>query len=164
MRRLMLGAILLCGTPVPGAAQIPIPVPNLPIPTTGDTIRAPAFREQPPISPLGALWRSMLVPGWGQAILGRRVTGAVFVFWEGISLTMTLKSMHQKSYLERTGSNNVDAKQQEIEDWAVLWGFNHLMAGAEAFVASLLWDFPVELDGGVTPDGDVQLGVRYYFR
>ena len=106
----------------------------------------------------------MLIPGWGQATLGRRVTGAVFIFWEGITMTMTLKAKHQQGYLERTGSNNVEAKRQEVQDWAVLWGFNHLLSGIEAFVAAVLWDFPVELDTVIEPNGNVQLGVRYYFK
>ena len=77
---------------------------------------------------------------------------------------MTLKAKHQQGYLERTGSNNVEAKRAEVQDWAVLWGFNHLLSGAEAFVAAVLWDFPVELDTGIEPDGDVQIGLRYYFK
>ena len=152
------------GVVAPVSGQIPIPIPNIPIPQTGDTIMVPAFREEPPISPLGALWRSMLVPGWGQAVLGRRVTGTAFVFWEGVTVTMTLKAMHQRNYMERTGSNNVEDKKQEIQDWAVLWGFNHLLAGAEAFVAALLWDFPVELETGLSPTGEVLVGVKYNFK
>jgi hypothetical protein len=158
----ILASLLLTAGTV--SAQIPIPIPQLPIPSTGDTVQVPAFRIDPPISPMGALWRSMLIPGWGQATLGRRVTGAAFMFWEGITVTMTLKAMHQQKYLERTGSNNVEVKRQEVQDWAVLWGFNHLISGAEAFVAAMLWDFPVELDSEMEPNGDVQIGLRYYFK
>lgn len=161
--RMVIVAGFLLG-PAVVEAQIPLPIPRLPTPTARDTVQVPAFRIEPPISPLGALWRSMLIPGWGQATLGRRVTGAVFMFWEGVTVTMTLKARHQRSYLERTGSNNVDAKSQEVQDWAVLWGFNHLISGAEAFVAAFLWDFPVELDTDIEPDGDVRIGIRYYFK
>ncbi len=164
MRRLIIVVGALALSPTIVEAQVPIPIPQLPVPSGGDTVQVPAFRIEPPISPLGALWRSMLIPGWGQATLGRRVTGAAFMFWEGITITMTLKALHQKSYLERTGSNNVEAKAQEVEDWAVLWGFNHLLSGAEAFVAAVLWDFPVELDTEIEPTGDVQIGFRYYFK
>ena len=52
-------------------------------PEPEDTIPVPAFRYQPPVSPLGALGLSMLLPGWGQTVLERRGTGAFFVFWEG---------------------------------------------------------------------------------
>lgn len=162
-RALIVGVFMALG---PGAAesQIPILIPRLPVPSSQDTVQVPAFRIEPPISPLGAFWRSVLIPGWGQATLGRRVTGAVFMFWEGVTVAMTIKARHQRSYLERTGSNNVEVKNQEVQDWAVLWGFNHLISGAEAFVAAVLWDFPVELDADIEPDGDVQIGIRYYFK
>lgn len=162
--RILIAVAVLLVAPTAARAQIPIPVPSIPVPQGQDTVRAPAFAEQPPVSPLGALWRSMLVPGWGQSILGRKATGAVFVFWEGVTLTMTLKSIHQKGYLERTGSNNVDNKQQEIEDWAVLLAFNHLLSGAEAFVASMLWDFPAELEIRATRSGDLVVGASLKFR
>jgi hypothetical protein len=106
------------------------------------------------------MWRSLLVPGWGQAILKRRVTGAFFVFWEGVSLTMSLKASHQLRYLKLAGSQSVEAKKQEVQDWVVLLVFNHLMAGAEAFVAAELWDFPAELNASVLPNGDAALGLR----
>ena len=111
---------------------------------------------------MGALWRSMLLPGWGQAKLNRRVTGAVFIFWEGVTLTMTLKSIHQLDYLETVESEDdidsqdrVEAKRNEIQDWAVLLAFNHLLAGVEAYVSAQLWDFPDELAFRVLPGGGV---------
>lgn len=135
-----------------------------PPPDPADTVRVEPFRIQPPVSPLGALWRSLLLPGWGQSILGRRVTGAAFVFWEGVTLTMTLKAIHQRQYMERTGSANVPSKKQEIQDWAVLLGFNHLMAAAEAYVSSQLWDFPAELELRRLANGSSALGARLSFR
>jgi len=129
-------------------------------PEPEDTIPVPAFRYNPPISPLSALGRSMLLPGWGQAALGRRGPGAFFVFWEGLSLTMTLKSAHQRSYKESIDEDPdaIDAKRGEFQDWLVLVIFNHLVAGAEAFVSAQLWDFPVELEARQLPNGRVGLG------
>ncbi len=109
------------------------------------------------------MWRSLLLPGWGQAILGRRVTGAAFIFWEGITVTMTFKSIHQLHYQEDTGAETVAEKRQEVQDWAVLWGFNHLLAAAEAFVAAQLWDFPTELEARALPSGDTGVGLRVYW-
>lgn len=146
------------------AAQVPIPTPQPQQPdTVRDTIPVPPFRFEPPIPPLGALWRSMLLPGWGQAILQRRVTGAVFVFWEGVALTMSVKAHHQLRYMRATGSEDASLKKQELQDWIVILVFNHLMAGAEAFVSAMLWDFPGELEGRSLPGGDVGLGMRVPF-
>ncbi len=124
---------LLLGPAVPAVAQIPIPgqPPQQAQPQPQDTIEVEVFRVEPPVSPMGALWRSLLLPGWGQAALGRRVTGAFFVFWEGVTLGMTIKSAHQLSFQESTDAETVEAKRQEVQDWAVLLAFNHLMAGAE---------------------------------
>ena len=157
-------ALLLVMGPQPANGQIPIMRPPMPSRTPGDTVTVPLFRVEPPVSPLGAFWRSTLVPGWGQAILGRRVTGAFFVFWEGVTLGMTLKSIHQRNYQERTNSPSLEAKRQEVQDWAVLLVFNHLMAGMEAFVASLLWDFPAELDAQANASGGVDIGLSLSFR
>lgn len=145
------------------AAQIPLPTPvrRPPDSTGADTVKVPRFRVEPPISPLGALGRSMLLPGWGQSMLRRRVTGAFFVFWEGITLTMVLKASHQLGYLRDIGATErADAKRQEIQDWIVLLVFNHLVAGAEAYVSAMLWDFPVELEARKLPTGDTGLGIR----
>jgi hypothetical protein len=161
--------LLLGATASAASAQLPIP-PAGPRQAgqdsarAADTVRVPPFRVQPPISPLGAFGRSLLVPGWGQAVLGRRVTGAFFVFWEGLTITMTLKASHQLDYFQEVGTEEqIEAKKQEIQDWVVLLVFNHLLAGAEAFVSAYLWDFPVELEQRVLPGDRVGVGARVPF-
>jgi hypothetical protein len=110
------------------------------------------------VKPVAALWRSLLIPGWGQARTGRNFTGAAFVVWEGVAVMMTVRAVQEKHYMEETGSVNVDLKRQQIQDWAVLWGFNHLFAGAEAFVSAHLLDFPKELKLRAVPHG---IGVSF---
>jgi hypothetical protein len=105
------------------------------------------------ISPLGAFWRSFLIPGWGQARLNRKLTGGIFVAWEGLTLGMSLKTRHELRYLRRNNSNRADAKRQEHEDWIVLLGFNHLFAGLEAYVSAHLGDFPGDLQIQAVPGG-----------
>jgi hypothetical protein len=124
-----------------------------------DTTRAPALAAvaRPDsaklIKPVAALWRSLLLPGWGQARTGRTVTGAAFVIWEGVVVMMTVRAVQEKHYLEESGSANLPSKRQQIQDWVVLWGFNHLFAGAEAFVSAHLLDFPKELKLRAVPGG-----------
>lgn len=124
--------------------------------TAPDTLRvAPdTIRRMRPIS---AAWRSLLLPGWGQAATGRAVTGALFVAWEGTSLYMWRKADQEARYLEEIGAGHVNGKRQESEDWLVLVVFNHLFAAAEAFVAGHLQDFPDELRIRAVPGG---VGVR----
>jgi hypothetical protein len=166
MRLLIAVAVLSLAVASPAAAQIvPQQPPQQRRPDPSDTIPVPHFRQEPPVSPLGAMWRSLLLPGWGQSILGRRVTGAVFIFWEGITLTMTVKSVHQLNYLESIDADpeQIAGKRREVEDWAVLLVFNHLLAAAEAFVSAELWDFPGELETRSLPSGDVGTGLTLYW-
>jgi len=106
-----------------------------------------------PISPLNAFWRSFLLPGWGQARLNRKLTGGIFVAWEGVTLGMSLKTRHELAYLRRTGSARADNKRREHEDWIVLLAFNHLFAGLEAYVGAHLADFPGDLTIRALPGG-----------
>jgi hypothetical protein len=167
VRPLLLTVALLGGAAAGSAAQVvppPVPPPAQDSARAADTVRVPPFRVRPPISPLGAFGRSLLLPGWGQAVLGRRVTGAFFVFWEGLTITMALKARHQLDYFNEVGTiEQREAKRQEIQDWVVLLVFNHLLAGAEAYVSAYLWDFPVELEQRTLPGSRVGLGARIPF-
>ncbi len=124
-----------------------------PPPAEQDTILFP----RAPAKPLVAFFRSLIVPGWSQALLGRRLTAGLFLAVEGISLGMYLKAARELKYLEATESPGLDGKQQERQDWLILLGFNHLFAGLEAFVSSHLWDFPDDVRLRAAPEG---LGIR----
>ena len=114
------------------------------------------------MAPGAAFWRSLVIPGWGQAATGRHVTGAAFVAWEGVTMMMTLKAQEEANYLKSIGSGHLKTKRQEVQDWMVLWIFNHLFAGADAFVASLLWDLPARVGLQQLPRGvGVGLSVRW---
>ena len=119
---------------------------NPPRRTIGDSL---ALRT----SPMNAFWRSFLLPGWGQAKLGRKLTGAIFVAWEGTTLGMSLKTRHELAYLRRTNSARAEDKRREHEDWIVLLAFNHLFAGLEAYVSGHLSDFPADLHLQAVPGG-----------
>ncbi|MBK7348779.1 MAG: hypothetical protein IPI92_02805 [Gemmatimonadetes bacterium] len=139
--------------PAPAAAESVLVAAVTP---RGDTLYARA-----PVSPMGALWRSILLPGWGQAKLNRKLTGALFVAWEGVTLGMAIKSNHELGYLRRTNSGSVKAKEKERQDWLVLLAFNHLFSAIEAYVGAHLWDFPPDLDvrAAPLPGGGTGIGV-----
>lgn len=130
--------------PQPDSAPAPTPVQPVPAPVADSASR---------VGPMGAFWRSFLLPGWGQAALGRRTAAGVFVAVEGATLAMTIKTMREVSYLRRTGSSRLDDKEQQREDWLVLLAFNHLLAGLEAYVSAQLWDFPGDLQVRRVPGG-----------
>ena len=118
-------------------------LPAPPIVTTGATVVPTDTAHR--IRPMGAFLRSFILPGWGQAATGRRVTGAMFAAWEGLTAMMTLKAQSEYHYLKETNWPNIGAKRQEVQDWLVLWIFNHFFSGAEAFVSAHLQDFPKDL-------------------
>jgi len=105
------------------------------------------------ISPGNALWRSLLLPGWGQARLNRKLAAGMFVAWEGVTLGMSLKTSRELRYLRRTLSERAEDKRQEHEDWLVLLAFNHLFAGLEAYISAHLADFPGDLKFEAVPGG-----------
>jgi len=141
--------LLFASSPVRLSAQVPDTTP--PLVTTGALVVPTDTTHR--IRPMGAFLRSLLVPGWGQAATGRHVTGAVFATWEGVSAMMTLKAQSELNYLRETRSSLIDAKKQEVQDWIVLWVFNHLFSGAEAFVSAHLQDFPKDLQVRAFPGG-----------
>lgn len=132
------------------SAQQPDTTPR-PVVTTGALVVPTDTAHR--VRPMGAFLRSLLIPGWGQAVTGRRVTGVVFAAWEGVTAMMTLKAQSEMHYLKEARSPNVSAKRQEVQDWIVLWVFNHLFSGAEAFVSAHLQDFPKDLKLQALPRG-----------
>jgi hypothetical protein len=138
-------ALSLCTTAGLAAQAAPQPRRPAATPPTDTT------RQQ--ISPLNAFWRSFLLPGWGQARLNRKLTAGLFLAWEGVALGMSLKTRRELDRLRRTNSQRGDSKRQEHEDWLVLLGFNHLLAGLEAYVSAHLADFPGDLRVEALPGG-----------
>jgi len=104
---LVAGAAVRLSGQVPDTSHAPPPLP--PIVTTGAVVVAPDTTHR--VRPMGAFLHSLLLPGWGQAVTGRHVAGAVFATWEGVSAMMTLKARSEFLYLREAGSANVGAKR-----------------------------------------------------
>ena len=132
----------------------------------------------PPISPRRAFLYSFLVPGSGQSILGRHKAAAAFLFVEAVCLAMIRESgadVHEArrsagdslivSYVDQFGNpavtkaaprfsnTEIHTREAHVEDWAALMVGNHLFSGADAFVASHLWDVRVHLGMRAAPGG-----------
>lgn len=169
------GAALLLALAAPLAAQQPPAPPPRDTALRADTaparadsarlpradtqvVRGDSVRPVAPITPGGAFLRSLVIPGWGQARLGRNVTGGLFLLFEGIAGAMVWKANWQLDWA-RTRNKFVASHRQEREDWVVLLVFNHLLAGAEAYVSALLYDFPAALKAQRLPGGGTGIGV-----
>jgi hypothetical protein len=162
--RLLLSLTLSILPAVPSGLRGQVPDSAAAPPAAAPT---PPAARKPPLGPSGAFLRSFLVPGWGQVQLHRPVSALIFVGLEGTLIGLSLKANHDVTVARQTDqtpdSSVVVAKKKKREDWLVLLGFNHLMAGLEAYVASHLWDFPRDLHIRAVPGG-IGAGATIPFR
>ncbi len=99
---------------------------------------------QPPLSPAGAFFRSLVLPGWAQAELGHEARGAFYFFAESFSLFMIARTVRRLNHAERTlpeDSDVISSRKQQREDWialAVFWAF---FSAADAWVSVQLFGF-----------------------
>jgi hypothetical protein len=114
--------------------------------------------------PMNYFFRSLLIPGWGQASLDRKLPGAIFVAFEGVTLGMALKANSELHYLELTNSERVEAKRQEVQDWLFLLALNHVFSALEAFVSANLYDFPGDLKMRSLPGSRTGVGLTLPLR
>ena len=135
---------------------------------------------KPPISPLRAFLYSALVPGYGQAILGRNKAAAVMLAIEAMAIGMIRESAADVREARRMSGDSVivtyvnpttgelrtptpvarrfdpqyvHVRQSHVEDWVAFLIANHLFSGADAFVAANLWELPAELSIRAAPGG-----------
>lgn len=131
---------------------------------------------RPPISPKAAFLHSLLLPGWGQSALRRSTAATLFSAAEIGAIYMVAKSnadLNRAKALRGLDSilvgdpslgeavtkipavpdGLVNARKLHLEDWLAVWIFNHLLAGADAYVAANLWDLPARVSIQHTPVG-----------
>jgi len=135
----------------------------------GDTARSPVLETDrsaqqdtaggPPVSPLGAFARSLVLPGWGQTAVDRPGRGAFYFGMEAVSVFMIFKTQ-AKLEAARAGGDTalVGARKQQREDWIALSVFWALFSGVDAWVSTQFWDY----EGAVTPpeEGTAGAAVR----
>jgi hypothetical protein len=119
----------------------------------------------PPVRPKTALFRSLLVPGWGQASLDRGTAGATYFALEAGSIAMLIFAKKELAVAKRAARDStflndstlgpppelaarVRVRRSQVEDWAALIFFTHLFSAADAFVSAHLWDVRVQVHGG----------------
>ena len=96
----------------------------------------------PPVSAMGAFWRSLVLPGWGQAKVGQPGRGAFYFTMEAASLWMLFKTSQKKAAAERAGDEDLAAaRKDQQEDWIVLAVFWALFSAVDAWVSAHMWEF-----------------------
>ncbi|MDQ8160086.1 MAG: hypothetical protein P3C12_11815 [Gemmatimonadota bacterium] len=168
----------LTGMPVHAQQRDSVPA-AVRTPVAARTSSAPRGRFTPPITPKRAFILSALLPGVGQSRLDRGTSGALFASVELAAVVMvrrsqldlrearryqvdTLPAQYVLSgstlvkngvFTNRYTADLVRTRRLHVEDWLAVIGFNHLFAGADAFVAAQLWDVPVQLTAVPRPSG-----------
>jgi hypothetical protein len=66
--------------------------------------------------------------------------------------------------VSRYSAARVRARRTHYEDWVAVLIFNHLIAGADAYVAAQLWDLPARVGVRTAPDGRPALVASLKFR
>ena len=114
----------------------------------------------PPVSAMGAFWRSLVLPGWGQAKVGQPGRGAFYFTMEAASLWMLFKTSQKKAAAERAGDEDLAAaRQDQKEDWIVLAVFWALFSAVDAWVSAHMWDFESAVIP--PPDGSPGAAIQY---
>ncbi|MEO7043241.1 MAG: hypothetical protein ABI035_13350 [Gemmatimonadaceae bacterium] len=159
-----LAGVLLSANALPAQRSTPVAVQRNPV--ASDTI--PDSLARPPISPRRAMVYSMLLPGYAQSRLNRPTASIMFAVGEVLSLGMARKSamdlrearaarndsiptgfsadtvtgiITPTGYTQNRLVARIGARRTHYEDWLAALIFNHIISGADAYVAANLWDF-----------------------
>ena len=142
--------------PPPAAAPDSIAVETSPVAdTTGG--------RRPPISPLGAFGRSLILPGWGQLEVGRPARGAFYFATESVFLFMVFKSDARLSAAKEElppNEERISNRTGQRENWIVLAGFFAFLSGLDAWVSTQFWDF----EPSIGPPADGSVGIALGFK
>lgn len=116
--------------------------------------------RQRPVSPTGAMLRSIIVPGWGQIAARQPARGAIyFTVWSG-GVFMILKSNAEANAAGRGEDEElIDSRKQAREDWILFTGIWALLSGVDAWVSAQFTGF----EGEVRPPQDGSPGVEFRY-
>ena len=155
---------------IPDAARDSVPgiegVPESAVVTRSANLATPTGASQdsmqPPVTPMGAFVRSLVIPGWGQAAVDQPGRGAFYFAASSFTIFMVAKSQSELDAARLavpTDQELVDSKKGKRETWIVLAIFVSLFSAVDAWVSAHLWDF----EGEITPPDDGSAGVQFQY-
>jgi hypothetical protein len=142
---------------------------------------------RPPLSPRRAFLTSLVAPGYAQSVLGRPNAAALFILTEAVVLLMVRETSIELRQARRLADDSVAlyfvnpttgvpdtiyrqarypsalvrSRRAHKEDWIAALVANHVIAGADAFVAAHLWDVPVRVGFRSAGGGTAELTARF---
>ena len=171
----MVALLMLSAAPLVAQRTAPVGVGRAPVLT--DTIADSLKRS--PIAPRRAMLYSLLLPGFAQSRLKRPTASIVFAVAEVLSIGMARKAaldlrearaarkdsiptgftadtvtgvITATGYTQNRLVARIAARRTHYEDWIAAIIFNHIISGADAYVAANLWDFKANV--AVMPTGN----------
>ncbi|MFQ5530194.1 MAG: hypothetical protein ACE5FP_07570 [Gemmatimonadota bacterium] len=136
-------------------------------PIAEDSLRSPVIVADPETSdgpertgptPMGAFFRSLILPGWGQFAADRPGRGIFYATAQAATLFMVIRTQQRINRADENGDTGLaDSRREQREDWIVLAGFWSLASAVDAWVSAHMWGF----EGEVVPPPDGALGMAY---
>ena len=178
MRRACIAAMFSLAVAAPVLAQRTQPIGISRTPIMADTI-ADSLKH-PPIAPRRAMIYSMLLPGFAQSRLNRPTSSILFAVTEVLAIGMARKAaldlrearaarqdsiptgltadtvagtITPTGYTQNRLVARIGARRTHYEDWIAAIIFNHIISGADAYVAANLWDFKANVAVTPIPNG-----------
>ena len=108
------------------------------------------IRPISPVVPCGA--RSSCRAG-GRPGSNRKLTGGIFIAWEGVTLGMTLKTRHELEYLRRTDSSGPTRSARSTRTGSCFWRSITCSPRSRRTCGAHLADFPGDLHLRAVPGG-----------
>ena len=135
--------------------------------TEGDTAAIDTMRllsDRPLKSPMGALLRSAVIPGWGQFYNEQYAKGVLVL---GVNAVLIQRVFYYHNQWRKTRNR---AFQDKRNTFTWYWGLAYILTLVDAYVDAYLFEFDtaMEISGRYWPSGDggwavpgVQLVIRF---
>ncbi len=156
---------LVLGSPAPVAAQ----EEEAAVPTAEDADRSPVIVESGAETadsvdtgpaPVAALFKSMLLPGWGQFSADQPKRGVFYATAQAATVYMIIRTQRRINRADENGDEGLaESRREQREDWIALAVFWSLASGVDAWISAHMWGFAGEVVP--PPDGSVGLAVQY---
>ena len=109
-------------------------------------------------APMGAFFRSLVLPGWGQLATDRPGRAVFYATLEAATVYMIFQAQGRLNDAEEAGDEIlIEERRNQREDWIALAVFWSLASAVDAWVGAHMYGFEVV----PPPDGSAGLAVRY---
>ncbi len=111
-------------------------------------------------APMGAFFKSLILPGWGQLAADRPGRAVFYVTVQTATVFMIVRTQQRINRADDNGDEELaGSRREQREDWIALAVFWSLASAVDAWVSAHMWEFAGEVVP--PPDGSAGIAVRY---